>query len=40
MEQALAVDLRTTPLDDVLATGAVELGAGAIDVAIGLPPAD
>jgi isoleucyl-tRNA synthetase len=38
MEQALAVALTTTRLDDVLATGSVTLGPGSVQVAIGPAP--
>jgi isoleucyl-tRNA synthetase len=37
MEQALAVDLTTTPMADSLAAGTVTLGLGAAHVAIGRP---
>jgi isoleucyl-tRNA synthetase len=39
-EQALAVDVTTTPLDNPLATGSVRLGAGSAHVAIGLASSD
>jgi isoleucyl-tRNA synthetase len=38
MEQALAVDLRTTSMEDSIATGTVTLGVGTAHVAIGRPP--
>jgi isoleucyl-tRNA synthetase len=40
MEQALAVALSTTPLDDVVAAGAVRLGSGTAHVAIGPASSD
>jgi Domain of unknown function (DUF5915) len=40
MEQALAVDLTTTQLDDFLAAGSVRLVSGSAHVAIGPAPSD
>jgi hypothetical protein len=40
MEQALAVSLTTTQLDEFIAAGPARLGSGAAHVAIGLAPSD
>jgi hypothetical protein len=40
MEQTLAVDLTTGPLQEVLVAGAARLGSGSVQVAIGPVPAD